>query len=616
MKKIYSWFKMLARLINITRLLILNAFFLIIVLLVIMAINADQPPPQIIADSTLHLNLTGKIVEKKQPVNFSNALSKELLSENQPLLKEYQIDEILQVIQGAQDDPKITGILLELDGLSNTSLNHLNDIGKALNNFKKAGKSVTALADNYSQTQYFLASFADKIYLNPQGIVLLPGFSVYRLYFKDALENLLITPHIFKVGTYKSFVEPFTENKMSKASKLANSHWLKQLWENYINTVVQQRKDKSPISEQSLSPTLVQLKSAFKAAGGDSALYALQAGLVDSLNNRFEVINKLKEDAKVHNTDFNLLSYDDYLSTLPDLYAQQAHNEKIALIHGSGEILDGNLDNSAISADSFNSLLEIALNDKQVKAVVIRLDTPGGSAFASEKIRQQILALKRAGKKVVVSMGSVSASGGYWIASAADHIIASPTTLTGSIGIFGMFASADKALSKLGIYNDGVGTTELSTFNPTRALNPNIAEIIQLGVEHGYQQFLQVVGEGRNMSVQEVDKIAQGRVWTGADAKKLGLVDQLGALQDAITKAAQLAKLTTYDIQEIHLQLSAQQQFLNELFNSSVKWLPQGMKISPVLYQAVASLQSQTAIFANFNDPQGRYAYCPMCMIE
>jgi len=179
-----------------------------------------------------------------------------------------------------------------------------------------------------------------------------------------------------------------------------------------------------------------------------------------------------------------------------------------------------------------------------------------------------------------------------------------------------MFASADKALSKLGIYNDGVGTTELSTLNPTRALNPDLAEIIQIGIEHGYQQFLQVVGEGRNMSVQEVDKIAQGRVWTGVDANELGLVDQLGSLQDAIAKAAQLAKLTTYDIQEIHSQLSAQQQFLNELFNSSVKWLPQGIKISPALYQAVESLQSQTAIFANFNDPQGRYAYCPMCRVE
>jgi len=423
MKRIYSWFKMLAKLINITRLFILNAFFLIIVLLVIIAFNVDQQPPQIVENSTLHLNLTGKIVEKKQPVNFSNELSKQLLSANKPLLKEYQIDEILQVIHYAQDDPKITSILLELDGLSNSSLNHLSDIGKALNDFKKTGKTVTAFADNYSQTQYLLATFADKIYLNPQGMVLLPGFSVYRLYFKDALENLLITPHIFKVGTYKSFVEPFTENEMSKASKLANSHWLKQLWENYINTVVQQRKDKSPISEQSVSPTLAQLKSAFKHAGGDSALYALQVGLVDSLNNRFEVINKLKDDAKAHNADFNLLSYDDYLSTQPDLYAAQANNEKIALIHGSGEILDGNLHDHAIAADSFNSLLETALNDKHVKAVVIRLDTPGGSAFASEKIRQQILALKRAGKKVVVSMGSVSASGGYWIASAADQLL-------------------------------------------------------------------------------------------------------------------------------------------------------------------------------------------------
>ncbi|MFT6985413.1 MAG: protease-4 [Psychromonas sp.] len=616
MKQIYSWLKKLAQLINFTRLFIVNTIFLIIIILIVVAINVDEQQVAIADNSILHLNFQGNIVEQKQPVDFSSELSKQLLSAQQSQVNEYQIDEILQVIRYAQDEPKIKSILLELDGLSSASLNHLTDIGKALNEFKEKGKAVTAISDNYSQTQYLLASFADKIYLNPQGLVFLQGFSVYRLYFKEALDNLLITPHIFKVGTYKSFVEPFTQNQMSKESKLANRHWLNQLWQNYIATVISERKDKSTITAQSLSPSLAQLKSALQNTGGDTAQYAKQAGLVDFLNNRFEIITKFKEQAKSDGTDFNLLGYDDYQSTLPRLYESPSSHDQIALIHGSGEILAGEQNRDAIGGDSFSQLLEKALNNNRVKAVVIRLDTPGGSAFASEKIRQQVLALKKAGKKVVVSMGSVTASGGYWIASAADHIVASPTTLTGSIGIFGMFASAEKALNKFGIYNDGVGTSELSTIDPTRALNPDLAEIMQIGIEHGYQQFLTIVADGRDMSLVEVDNVAQGRVWTGIDAQQRGLVDQLGNLQDAITQAAELAQLTQYEVKEIAPALSTKQQLLNDLFTSAVQFLPQGVQISPVLYQAINSLQSQTAILTKFNDPQGRYAYCPMCIIN
>ena len=616
MKRIYSWLKTFARLINFTRLFIINTFFLILVLLFVIAINIGDQQVNIADNSVLHLNFTGHIVEQKQPVDFSSELSRQMLSANHPQLKEYQVDEILQVIRYAQHDPKIKSILLELDGLKSAALNHLTDIGKALNDFKATGKTVTAIADNYSQSQYLLASFADNIYLNPQGLVFLQGFSVYRLYFKDALDKLLITPHIFKVGTYKSFVEPFTQNKMSKASKAANRHWLNQLWKNYINTVVTERKNKSVISAQSLSPSLAQLKSALKNAGGDTALYAKQVGLVDFLSNRFEIINKFKAQAKADGVAFNLLSYEDYQSTLPYLYEAPVVNEQIAVIHGSGEILAGDQHINAIGGDSFSKLLNKALDNKRIKAVVIRLDTPGGSAFASEKIRQQILALKEAGKKVVVSMGSVTASGGYWIASAADSIVASPTTLTGSIGIFGMFASADKALNKFGIYNDGVGTSELSTINPTRALNPELAEIMQIGIEHGYQQFLTVVAQGRNISLAEVDKVAQGRVWTGVDAQQHGLVDQLGNLQDAINQAATLAGLTQYNIKEIGPTLSTRQQLLNELFSSGVKLFGQTIQINPVLYQTINALQSQTAVLTKFNDPQGRYAYCPMCIVK
>jgi protease-4 len=614
MKLIYSFFKSIAKTINIMRLFIINVLFFAILAAIIFIVNLDRPPLLVTNNSTLHLNFTGNIVEQTIQTDFAGEISKKMLSSNENKNNEYQIDQILNTINHAQQDPKISAILLDLDGLGGAAINHIADIGKALNDFKSTGKSVTAVADNYYQTQYLLASYADKVYLNPQGMVLLPGYSVYRLYFKEALDKLLITPHIFKVGTYKSFVEPFTKNKMSEASKLANKNWLDQLWKNYIDTVISQRKDNSQISVQSISPSLEQLKSSLIKASGNTALYALQVGLVDYLKNRNDVFSELESQAQISGHKLNLVSYADYLSTLPKVYEITGAKNQIAVVHASGEILAGTQPSNAIGGDSFSQLLETALNDDKIKAVVIRIDSPGGSAFASEKIRQHILALKKAGKKVVVSMASVAASGGYWIASAADYIIATPTTLTGSIGIFGMYASADKALNNFGIFNDGIGTTELSSFNPTRALNPELAEIIQLGIESGYQQFLKVVAQGRSMTVAEVDKVAQGRVWTGTDAKSLGLIDELGNLQDAINTAGSLAGLQDFDVKIIQPVLSTKQHLINELLLGAVKIMPEGLHINALLYQSLNAIQSQTAILARFNDPQGRYAYCPMCI--
>jgi len=607
MKALFKIFKAIAKLLNVTRLIIINALFFIIVLIFIVAIGSEEEQVEIADNATLQLNFVGNIVEQKQPVDFSSELSKQMMSSSEQLF-EYPIDEVLQVINSAQNDPKITEILLDLSGLQSASLNHITSIGDALNRFKTSGKSIVATSDSYSQIQYLLASYADDVYLDPQGIVLLQGFSVYRLYFKELLDNLLITPHIFKVGTFKSFVEPFTETEMSEASKTANSHWLNQLWQGYINTVLVQRKNTN-ITAQSVSPSLAQLKSALQKAHGDTALYAQQVGLVDELLPRYKVLKNMEQRGA------KWVSYSQYQSTMTTLYPQSLNNDQIALIHGQGEILNGIQDSTAIGGDSFSKLLEAALNNDRVKAVVIRLDTPGGSAFASEKIRQHILELKASGKKVVVSMGSVSASGGYWIASAADHIVASPSTLTGSIGIFGMFASADKALNKIGIYNDGVGTTALSTLDPTRPLDPELAELMQMGIERGYQQFLAVVSEGRNMPIKKVDNVAQGRVWTGVDAKSLGLIDQLGTLQDAIQEAAQLAQLTDYNVTPIIKTISAKQQLLNEILSSGVKIMPQGLKINAELFKTIDNVQQQATLLSNFNDPKGQYAYCPMCFI-
>jgi len=606
MKKITSLFKWFGKALNTTRLIVLNTLFFALIIVFIVALSSDDETIVTLKDnSTLSLDFNGVIVEQKQPFDFSSAFTSELTG-NEKNVTEYQIDNVLQVINSATGNPKITEIMLDLKGLQAASINHISEIGKALDHFKAAGKKITATSESYTQGQYLLASHADKIYLDPQGVVLLKGYAVYRLYYKELLDNLLITPHIFKVGTFKSYVEPYTQSHMSDASRLANSHWLNQLWDDYINTVLTQRSEHPALNRASISPTLAQLKVAVKNAKGNSAQYAINVGLVDQLSSRKAVLK-----------DREIISFADYQSTLDPLYlSNESEKDHIALIHGTGEILAGTQTAEAIGGDSFSDLLVNALEDEKVKVVVIRIDSPGGSAFASEKIRQQVLALKAAGKKVVVSMGSVAASGGYWIASAADYIYTTPTTLTGSIGIFGMFASAEKALNKIGIYNDGIATTEFAGVSPTRALDPDIKEILQMGIKSGYQQFLSVVAEGRKMSIGDVDKIAQGRVWTGNDAVKNGLVDEIGNLQDAIAKAAELAKLKSYQVVEIKETISERQQLINHLLEDSVKFIPETITISPQLLTAFDLINTQTTLTTRFNDPKGQYSYCAMCEVK
>ena len=604
------------KLINLIRLLILNVLFLIIVLVIFVSFQTQDEQIKVADNSYLRLNLNGFIVEKKHPVNISQEISKQLTGLDQEIPQEFETQELIKTIRNAQHDPKITGLVLELSGLQSASLDQLTDIGEAINLFKTEGKPVFAYADNYTQTQYYLAAYADHITLPPNGFVLLQGYSVNRLYFKDLLDKLLVTPHIFKVGTYKSFVEPFTETEMSQYSKEANQHWLDQLWESYIQRVLEQRKANKLLTANSISPDLKSLKKQLQAVSGDTSEYALSVGLVDELKFYDNFITTLTHPTNNESKAIDIIDYNRYRSTLSPLYKTTGATNRIAVIHGSGEIISGVTDGTTIADKSFNSLLKQARNDSRIKAVVIRLDTPGGSAFASENIRQQVLALKAADKKVVVSMGSVTASGGYWIASAADQIIASPTTLTGSIGIFGMFATIDKSLKEIGINQDGVSTSPLSGFGITQPLSPELAEIFQIGIESGYANFLKVVSEGRDMTVQAVDKVAQGRVWTGIDGLENGLVDQLGNLQTAINSAANLASLDDFDIISIEPKVSSKQAFFNQLLISSVSFLPNGVIKQPSWVSLFSALEQQANFVTRLNDPQSRYVYCTQCYIK
>jgi len=602
--------------INFIRLLILNAVFFIIVLVIFFAFNTQEEEVQVAENSYLRLNLNGVIVEQKQTINISQEISKQLTGLEQEIPQEYETQELIKTINYAQQDSKITGLILELTGLQSASLDQLSDVGNAINQFKSSGKPVFAYADNYTQTQYYLAAYADHITLPPNGFVLLQGYAVNRLYFKELLSKLLITPHIFKVGTYKSFVEPFTETKMSQYSKEANKHWLDQLWQGYIKHVLVQRKDNKKLNAQSINPDLILLKKQLQAVSGDTSQYALSVGLVDELAFYDKFIINLTDHLNKNSKPSNTIDYHTYSATLAPLYQTTGSHNQIAVIYGSGEITAGHTEGNTIADKNFNTLLKRAGKDSRIKAVVIRLDTPGGSAFASENIRQQVLALKAQGKKVVVSMGSVTASGGYWIASAADKIIAAPTTLTGSIGIFGMFATIDKTLEKIGVHQDGVATNPLSNFGVTQPLSPELSELFQLGIENGYAQFLKVVAEGRNMSEAEVDKVAQGRVWTGVDAIKNGLVDELGNLQSAIKIAATLASLQDFDIVSIEPNVSPKQIFLNKIFSQSLSLLPSGIIKEPQLLSILSEFEHQASLITRLKDPQNRFVYCTQCQIH
>lgn len=606
----------LFKLVNLTRLLIINFIFIVVISLVFISLNTQDEMIEVADNSYLRLNLNGTLVERKQPINLAQQISKQLLESDQEAPQEFEVQTLINTIRHAQHDPRIVGIILELGGLQSGSLDQLSDIGDAINAFKNENKSVYAYSDNYTQSQYYLASYASEISLAPNGLVLLQGFAVNRLYYKEALNKLLITPHVFKVGTYKSFVEPFTEIEMSITSKDANRHWLNQLWQSYIENVLEQRTDIERLSQKSINPTLKELKKALLAASGDTAQYAYNVGLVDRLEHREQFSTNMRNKAIESGQHYTPIEYGLYSTTIGSLYEKSSSENHIAIVYGNGEIISGQSDTTSIADESFNVLLTTALNDNRIKAVVIRLNTPGGSAFASENIRQKILALKMAGKKVVVSMGEVTASGGYWIAAAADKIVASPTTLTGSIGIFGMFATVDKSLNKMGIYQDGVATNSLANVDITQPLNPELKEIFQMSIEHGYQRFIDVVSGGRGLTREEVDNVAQGRVWTGVDALDNGLIDKLGNLESSIQLAADLASLNEFDVVSINPPTSTKQAFIDELFSQAISTLPSSFKSESILMPLFSELNDQVNFMARLNDPQNRFAYCTMCKVQ
>ncbi len=604
----------LFQLINVSRKIIINLVFFIVLFLFFIALTSDSDEVVIPKKSALVLNIKGDIVEQKHEIDPMDAFLNEAL--DQPTDKpEVLLTDIIDVIETAKTDVRIEVLVLQLQGMRSAGLTKLRNIAQSIENFKLSGKKVIAYGDQFNQDQYYLASYADEIWLNPNGWMMLDGYGRYQLYFKSALEKLSISQHIFRVGTYKSAVEPFMRNNMSPAAKEANKQWLSDLWTQYKQDVAQQRE----FGVDNFDETTEALIDKLERVDGKIAQYALTNHWVDQLKTREEINNEMISlVGKDNHNSFNKVNFKDYLlATSPKFPIVPPQGDQVAVIVAKGTILNGTQKPGSIGGDSTARFLRKARLNKNVKAVVLRVDSPGGSAYASDIIRQEIELIKAAGKPVVASMGTYAASGGYWISAPADKIIASSTTITGSIGIFGFFMTFEKSLSKLGINTDGVGTTDLAGFGVTRPLNEGMATILQLGIERGYQDFIELVSKNRNMPIEEVDAIAQGRVWTGQRAKELGLVDDLGNLQDAIDTAANLAKLEKFETLLIEKERSTQDIFFQNLFGQAVKYMPNEQHQSIGVFDSfLIKLKNEYKSINQLNDPQGIYSFCLACEIN
>ncbi|EII2402510.1 signal peptide peptidase SppA [Vibrio parahaemolyticus] len=616
MKKLFKFigliFKGIWKSITFIRLALANLIFLLMIAVFYFAFTyTGEGRPVIEKESALVMNLSGPIVEQRRYVNPMDSVAGSLLGNEMP--KENVLFDIVDTIRYAKDDAKVSGLVLALRDLPETNLTKLRYIAKALNEFKASGKPVYAVGDFYNQSQYYLASYADKVYMAPDGGVLIKGYSAYSMYYKTLLEKLDVSTHVFRVGTYKSAIEPFIRDDMSDAAKESATRWVTQLWSAFVDDVTTNRN----INAKVLNPTMEELLTEMKSVDGDLAQLAVKMGLVDELATRQDIRTLFaKEFGSDGKDSYNAISYYDYLATIRPDYTLANHD--IAVVVASGAIMDGQQPRGTVGGDTVASLLRQARNDEKVKAVVLRVDSPGGSAFASEVIRNEVEALKKAGKPVVVSMSSLAASGGYWISMSADKIVAQPTTLTGSIGIFSVITTFEKGFSKLGINTDGVGTSPFSGDGITTGLSEGASQAFQLGIEHGYKRFISLVGSNRDMTVEELDKVAQGRVWTGQDALSFGLVDQMGDFDDAVELAAKLANVTDYGIYWVEEPLSPTELFLQEFMNQvKVSLGVDATSLLPKSLQPVAQQFEQDAsLLQSFNDPKGQYAFCLNCQVQ
>jgi len=589
------------------RRLFINLVFAAFLILILVAIFKAEP--KLPDEAVLLIKPQGQLVEQiKQP--SADAFPLAFPDPNQSKLRD-----LTKALEIARDDEHILAVKLDLEALQRSSLAKLQVLRTAIEDFKQSGKPVLVSGNAYSQSQYYLAAAASSVFLHPMGTIEINGFSVYRNYIRSALDKLNVDVHVFRVGEYKSAVEPFIRDSMSDADRKSNSVWLNSLWHAYKQDIAAMRNIDAAHFQDLLDHQpdfLAQYK------GNAGALYKAEH-LIDYLGDASDAEAFLLKQLKwSKQEDIPSISSKDYLKLASKTESKPADTPKVGLIVASGPILNGEQPAGSIGSKTLSKLLRKAQKDEQIKAVVLRIDSPGGSALASEVVRKEVERLRAAGKPVVVSMGSVAASGGYWIASTADEIWAQPTTLTGSIGVFGIIPNFTRGLNHLGIHTDGVGTTEMSSaMRPDMPLSENMGNMIQMSVDHIYQRFIHLVATGRHMKVPDVEAIAQGRVWSGVDAHRLGLVDQLGGLQDAIKSAAKRGGIAdNYQLEEVKTPLSFPEMLAEQLLGDAdalaqlqATWMGNDSYAALLQSTVLKDILQPLSLLAQFNDPNHIYAY-------
>lgn len=520
---------------------------------------------------------------------------------------ETPVSEVLEALAAARDDRRIRALVIDIDKLESAGLAKVQELRRAIAEFRAAGKPVYAWGARYDQAQYLLAAAAEEVALAPDGHVLVRGLARYTTYFKGLLDKLGVKVHVFKVGTWKSFTEPYTRDSMSPEDRQATTELLQGAWGLIRQGVAESRK----LPPEAVDHYVQSFGELIAAARGDGAKMALDAKLVDVLLPKDEWEERLRDrlGAGEDGKGYKHIDLPAYLEALRGERPQQGG--KVAVLVAQGAILDGEQPPGAVGGDTLARMIRAAREDHGVKALVLRIDSPGGSAFASEVIRRELELTRKAGKPVVASMSAVAASGGYWIATGADEIWASPGTITGSIGIFAMFPELAEPLAKLGLTLDGVATSRLAgALDPRRPLDPEAAEALQWGIRHGYASFIQRVAEGRRMSPEAVESVAQGRVWLGVEAQARGLVDQLGGFEQAVAAAAQRAGLERFQVIRAETEMPVRDRLLRHLLDAAAPWLDQMAAPRAPLGRIVAELQAQAGELLRWNDPGHLYAHC------
>lgn len=541
------------RALDATRRAVFNLIFLLIVVAILIAIFGGGAKP-LQEKTTLVLSLKGPLVEET-PGGVRDAVLANVSGE---IRKSVQLRDVLAVLETAAKDPNVGSLMLLLDDLEGGGLASLREVAAGIERFRATGKKVVAWGSNYNQRQYLLASKANEIYLHPMGGVMIEGFGRYRNYYRDALDKVGVTVNLLKVGAYKSAAEPFIANGPSEAAAEAERYLNEGLWTTYTTDVEKSRK----LPAGAIMNSINQLPELLEAAGGNMAKVALGAKLVDGLKTRDEIRQLLMERGArdMDGNNFRQVSYGDYLARLRPAMVGDA----VGVVVASGEIGDGVAPAGEIGGLSTSRLIRQAREDKAIKAIVLRVDSPGGSAFGSELIRRELELTRAAGKPVVVSMGNVAASGGYWISTASDEVIADAATITGSIGVFAILPTAEKVVDKLGIHTAGAPTTWLADAgNPLRPLDPRFAKVVQGSINHVYGDFINIAAKARKTTPEKINEVAQGRVWTGLQAKDRNLVDRIGSYGDALASAARRAKLgTDYRVAYLEPEVSNFDRFL------------------------------------------------------